>query len=119
LIIEIKTPMTPLLGGQYRGQVFPPSGELAGAVTQAIDQRRLLLGDPTLNLEAAEAAAFHPRVIVLAGDVEGQGLEADRLRSFELFRNELAGVEVVTFDELAAKARALLALFEPPQRDAH
>ena len=50
------------------------------------------------------------------GDVRGpfpesQEVEADKLRSFELFRNELGGVEVVTFDELAAKAEALLELF--------
>jgi hypothetical protein len=111
LIIEIKTPVAPLLAAQYRGQVFPPSGELSGAITQVLDQRRLLLAEPALNLEAADVASFHPRSVVLIGDIESQGIEGDRLRSFELFRNELAGVEVVTFDELAAKADALLELF--------
>jgi hypothetical protein len=111
LIVEIKTPVAPLLAAQYRSQVFPPSGELAGAITQALDQRRLLLGDPALDLQAADAAPFHPRSVVLIGDIESQGVADDKLRSFELFRNELAGVEVVTFDELAAKAGTLLELF--------
>jgi hypothetical protein len=105
LLVEIKTPITPLLAAQYRDQVFPPSGHLAGAITQVLDQRRELLGDPTLNLGAAEAASFHPRAVVLVGDIDSQGITHHKLQSFELFRNELAGVEVVTFDELAAKAR--------------
>jgi hypothetical protein len=59
----------------------------------------------------ADAVPFNPRAVVLIGDLERQGIEDDKRRSFELFRNQLAGVEVVTFDELAAKARGLLELF--------
>lgn len=111
LLAEIKTPVGSLVAAQYR-QVFPPSAELTGAITQVLDQKQLLMVNyPQLELDTAGAVPFNPRAVVLIGDLERQGIEGDRLRSFELFRNELAGVEVVTFDELAAKAEALLELF--------
>lgn len=34
LIVEIKTPCTPLLAAEYRAGVYPPSAELSGAVAQ-------------------------------------------------------------------------------------
>ena len=112
LIVEIKTPVSALLGSSYRAQVFPPSTELLGAVTQVLDQRQLLIENHrALGLEEAGAVPFHPRAVVLIGDLERQQINGDKRRSFELFRNELAGVEVVTFDELAAKAEGLLGLF--------
>jgi len=111
LIVEIKTPVTALMAAQYR-QVFPPSTELAGAITQVLDQKRLLMENyRELGLPDAGAVPFNPRAVVLIGDLDRQQIEGDRRRCFELFRNDLAGVEVVTFDELAAKAEALLELF--------
>jgi len=117
LVVEIKTPVAALLGTQYR-QVFPPSTELAGAITQVLDQEHLLMENyRELRLDEADAVPFNPRALVLVGDLERQGIEGDRRRSFELFRNELAGVEVVTFDELATKAEALLELFRAEADD--
>lgn len=113
VIVEIKTPMTPLLGGEYRQGVFPPSPALTGAITQALDQRLSLSENyRLLDLDKAGAVPFSPRTLVLAGDLDRQSVESDRLRSFELYRNELKGVEIVTFDELAAKAEGLLELFQ-------
>lgn len=114
LIVEIKTPVTPLLGSRYRQGVFPPSHELAGAITQALDQRQTLVANyQALDLASAGATPFHPRVVVVAGDLAAQEVSEGRLRSFELFRNELRGAEVVTYDELAAKAEGFLDLFRP------
>ena len=117
LIVEIKTPVTALLGSRYR-QVYPPSGDLAGAITQVLDQKHLLMANyPKLHLEKAGAVPFNPRALVLIGDLERQRIENDKRRSFELFRNDLAGVEVVTFDELVAKAEGLLELFRAEPED--
>jgi hypothetical protein len=117
LLVEIKTPVAPLLGTRYR-QVFPPSPELVGAITQLLDQERLLVENyRDLQLEEAGAVPFNPRVLVLIGDLERQRIEGEKRRCFELFRNELAVVDVVTFDELAAKAEALLELFRAEEED--
>jgi hypothetical protein len=111
LLAEIKTPVGALVGAPYR-QVFPPSAELIGAITQVLDQKHLLLENASqLGLEDAGAVPFNPRTVVLIGDLERQQVEGDKRRCFELFRNQLGGVEIVTFDELAAKAAGLLELF--------
>jgi hypothetical protein len=111
LIVEIKTPVAPLVGAKYR-QVFPASTDLAGGITQVLDQKHSLLESyPNLKLDAEGVVPFTPRAVVLIGDLDRQVIQGEKLRSFELFRNQLAGVEVVTFDELAAKAEALLELF--------
>lgn len=111
LIVEIKTPVAALLGTKYR-QVFPASADLAGGITQVLDQKHSLLENYlNLELETEGLVPFTPRAVVLIGDLERQGIKGEKLRSFELFRNQLAGVDVVTFDELAAKAEALLQIF--------
>jgi hypothetical protein len=111
LVVEIKSPVTALLGRQYR-QVYPPSRPLAGAITQALDQRHELIANyQQLGLDATGTVPFDPRAVVLIGDLDRQALDEDQLRSFELFRNQLGSVEVVTFDELAAKAEAVLEAF--------
>jgi len=115
LLVEIKTPMTPLLAPHYR-QVYPPSNDLSGAITQVLDQRHSLIQNyDNLGFEQEGVVPFSPRAVVLAGDLERQGIEDDRRRSIELYRNDLAAVEVVTFDELAAKADGLLSLFRPDE----
>jgi hypothetical protein len=37
ILLEIKTPMTKLLSGKYRGNVYPPSRELGGSIVQVND----------------------------------------------------------------------------------
>lgn len=112
LLVEIKTPVTALLGSRYRQTVYSPSADVTGAVTQILDQRQVLVANYQALSLGPDTVPFHPRAIVIAGDIESQLDDKLKLRSFELFRNELRGVDVVTFDELAAKAEALLGLFE-------
>lgn len=52
---------------------------------------------------------FDPPLYVIAGDSEQLGTDAGR-RSFELFRNSLRSVTVVSFDELFGRLDALLEL---------
>ena len=37
VLVEIKTPQANLLGGKYRGGVFPPSTDLGGAISQVLE----------------------------------------------------------------------------------
>ena len=95
ILIEIKTPTTPLVGRLYRGS-HPPSAELAGSVVQVLNYRSELIrhlsglkGDTDIKLNA-----FTPRCAVIIGNAEA-GLKDDRSRrSFELFRTNLKDVEV-------------------------
>lgn len=107
-IVEIKTPKSNLLGNrEYRGGVFAPSVGISGAVSQVIDQRYLLQKHITMllaNSRDTDASTYAVGCIVIAGTTPT--IDAKK-KSFELFRNNLAGVVVITFDELLDKLKAL------------
>ena len=116
LLVEIKTPTSPLLRlkEKYRNQVYAPGLDLAGGVQQIAHAREtfvrnyytLLANDPSLGV-----SHITPRALLIIGMLPGPGAP-EELRNFELFRSSLRDVEVVTFDELIAKAKALLQMLE-------
>lgn len=115
---EIKHHKTSLLGEQYRSGAWSPSKEVSGAIVQVqqtvhLASRELgdyiqdqsddgeLLGTGTFNLQ--------PRSYLIVGSLDqltgdGGGPIPDKVRSFELFRRNLHEPEVITFDELVARA---------------
>ena len=120
--VEIKRHDTPLLGSiQYRPDVWPPSAELAGGVSQvqttvhaAIESlgHKLMprddMGDPTgevlFNVE--------PRSCLVVGSLEqfqtDRGVNVPKFRSFELYRRHTWRPEIITFDELLQRARFIV-----------
>nr|WP_249788443.1 Shedu immune nuclease family protein [Bradyrhizobium sp. G127] len=108
-LIEIKTPDTLLIEKTpYRGDLHAPSRELTGAVNQILDQRHHLQKSiPALkdNSGAWDVQSYAIQGLVIAGRIpEGAAL----LKSFELFRNALKSVTIITFDELGHKLEHLL-----------
>ncbi|QDC37278.1 Shedu immune nuclease family protein [Sphingobium fuliginis] len=107
-IVEIKTPQTPLLEGRtYRGEVHAPTKQLSGAITQVLDQRYQLqtsIDHRKVSSGVYDVFSFAMQGLVIAG--RDPTAPAER-KSFELLRNGLKDVTVVTFDELLAKLRAL------------
>jgi len=113
ILVELKTPVTKLLGSRYRKGVFKPSAELSGSIVQALDYRRelsrsiqSLLKDTDKKIEI-----FNPRCVVVAGDATTELDTEVKRRSFELYRASLKDLEVVTYDELFKKAEVLATLF--------
>ena len=114
-LIEIKSPTTPLLGAKYRKNVYAPSQQLVGAITQALHYRLSLLNDlKTLRSESPGLQVHDPRVFVVIGDAEREGFTEVKRRSFQLFRHTLNRVEILTYDELFNGLANLAALLEPP-----
>lgn len=121
--VEIKRHDTPLLGSnQYRPDVWPPSSELAGGVSQvqttvqaAIESlgHKMMprddMGDPTgeilFNIE--------PRSYLVVGSLDqfqtNRGINVPKFRSFELYRRHTWRPEIITFDELLQRARFIVA----------
>ena len=114
-LVEIKTPTSDLIGQTaYRPpNVFRPSADLAGATVQLLTDKSSLLAEAH-NLAgkttSEEFATFNPDCLLIVGSLTG--LEDDRLRSFELYRQGLKDVQVITFDELRRKVENLLALLQ-------
>jgi hypothetical protein len=113
VLIEIKTPVAKLLGSEYR-DIYPPSHELAGAVTQALNYRLSLLNELYgLQARSPDLRVHFPAVFVLIGDAEREGMSEAQRRSFELFRSSLKDVVIQTYDELFAGIANLAVWMEP------
>jgi hypothetical protein len=110
VLIEIKTPAKPLLGSEYRDDVFPLSRDLAGAISQVIHYRESLMADTTVRQEG-KLSLSEPQCAVLIGHRDQ--LAGDfRKRAFERFRERLVGVTIITFDEFFGRIQTLQTLFE-------
>jgi hypothetical protein len=106
-LVEIKTPKTPLFARSLRPGVFPPGHELSAAVTQVLDQRYQIEGQLTQlkeNSDRHDIERFAIQCLVIAGSIP---TDRDHKKSFELFRESLHGVSVITFDELLLKLTQL------------
>lgn len=115
---EIKHHRTDLLAEEYRSGAWRPSNELSGAVVQVQQTVRMAVRDLGDYIEdragdgsRAGTGTFivRPRSFLIVGSLEqllGQsgGPIDDKVHSFELFRRNLHEPEVITFDELLARA---------------
>lgn len=110
VLIEIKTPTTPLLGSQYRQDVFPMSADIIGAISQAMHYRDSLLADPRVR-ESADLSPAEARCLVIAGSANRELKDPGRQQSFERFRERLLGLTIVTFDEMFKRLDELQKLF--------
>lgn len=112
-LIEIKTPKTSLLGKQYRTNSYSISDELSGSIVQVASYKSSLLQEYNSLIRGASKTfeAFNPPAIVVIGNTN-ELKDSEKRMSFELFRNGLKDVQVVTYDELFAKVETLVNLLE-------
>lgn len=111
VLIEIKNPTAALLGSKYRANVFPPSADLVGAISQVIHYRESLSNDPEVR-HGAGLSSSEPRCLIITGCRSHELTDDFRKRSFERFRERLIGVTIVTFDEVFDRIKSLNALFQ-------
>lgn len=120
--VEIKTPTTPLLEARkYRTGCWAPSYELAGGVSQVQTsvslasesiRTRLTGKGPAGNPTGEEAFNYAPKSFLVIGSlgqfVGEHGVNEERFRSFELYRRHTTSPEILTFDELYARAQFIV-----------
>lgn len=110
-IIEIKTPNTKLIeNDKYRENVFIPSSELTSAVVQIKEQKDSFLKQynsikTRSEEDGYEINSFDPKCYLVLGNTEK--LNKKQLKTFNLYRNELRNVEIITFNELISKIKIL------------
>jgi hypothetical protein len=106
-VVEIKTPQTPLLTTKEdRNNIFPPSSELVTAVCQVLHYtNRCVQESDSTNGDGTRKPQYlhNSRGLIVVGDSKTLDSE-NKKRSFEIFRNSLSSINVLTYDELRQKA---------------
>ena len=111
-----------LLEKYDRSAVWSPAKELRGAVAQIqktlhkvnlkVSQNTQHVSDKEGNPTGETVAFVKPRGLVLVGTLEQfsteHGINEEMFASFELYRQHLNGVEVLTYDELYERARFII-----------
>ena len=114
-IVEIKTPRTKLLNARpYRSDVYTPSGDLVGAINQALEQKYQFekgIAQIKENSGMYDIESYSVHCCLIIGTMPS---DKNRLRSFELFRRNSKNVEITTYDELLKKAEATQGFFDIP-----
>lgn len=120
-----------LTGSSYRSGCWGPSTELTGAVVQVQQTVRMAVRDlgeyvEELAVDGSRTGTgtfiTQPRAYLVVGSLsqlEGAGGPIDdKVHSFELFRRNLTHPEIITFDELLARAEWHVKLAEEQTDDA-
>jgi hypothetical protein len=106
-IVELKKPNTPLIGQEYRSNVFAPSQELMGSIVQVLDQRLKLVTDVAgirYRSKSTDLEVFAVECVVVAGRIP---IEEAKRSSFEIMRSQMKDIRIVTFDELLERLHLL------------
>lgn len=120
--VEIKTHATELLDSKpYRSGCWGPSKELSGAIAQvqgtvasAIENlsSKISIEDGLGNPTGEEIYNYQPKSYLVIGSMAEfsteNGVNKDKLRSFELLRRNTSNPEIITFDELYERARFIV-----------
>lgn len=113
--IEIKTPEDSLIiGGQYRGaglvigvnSIYSINTKLTGAVNQVLNQRKEYL---KLHQEKNGRLLNNSKCVVIIGITPKENV---KIKSFDLYRNSLRDVEIITYNELFQRIYNILEIFE-------
>lgn len=114
VLIEIKTPLTKVLGPEYRNGAYPLSSELTGALAQVLRYRQSLMQE-FHNLTSGQEkrpTLGEPRCLVIAGHAKNQLKNPAMRESCELQRDRLQGATIITYDELFGRVAQIIALIE-------
>ena len=114
LIVEIKTPVSPLLSSkEYRQGTYRFSDDLGGGISQTLKYKHELQANCRSLQEGTQFTAFDPKCLILSGDYsrEIRG-DTSKRRSFSLLRNDWRNISIVTYDELLGKVKLLVQLLE-------
>ncbi len=119
VLVEIKTPQALLVEEAiYRNKAHRVGEDVAGGVAQLQSNCRTWATEGSRQEENAEAlheadiGTCEPKGILVVGDTRQLSTPLKR-RSFESFRRNLHNPEILTFDELLARAQWIVANEEP------
>jgi hypothetical protein len=115
ILIELKTPCTDILGKGYR-QTYSMSNEMSGAISQTLNYKHQIQ-QHYMSLQMADKKdvfeVINPRTLLIIGNFKNE-LNGDsvKIEAFELFRQNLKDVCILTYDELFTKVEILKSILQ-------
>lgn len=110
-IVEIKTPLKKIFDTNtpYRKpDIYSIGKEVTGGLVQVMSQKDKLQKEFHIISKGAYKS-FNPKCVLILGDLKR--LRVNQLESFELFRNNIKGCEIITYDELLERTNLILGQF--------
>ncbi|MBP1466238.1 DUF4263 domain-containing protein [Candidatus Chloroploca sp. M-50] len=114
VLVDIKKPQSELLTTRlYRNKVWGPSSELSGGAAQLQSNCRTWVIEGSRQdenrdlLHGEDIYTYEPKGILVIGNTR-QLDDTNKRASFELFRRNLHNPEIITYDELLARAEYLV-----------
>lgn len=116
VLVEIKTPSTPLLQGnsQCRSGTWSLSRELTDALAQIqtnIHRWELRGAEEPINRDRLESKGVYtvkPKGIIVIGLLRHLREPRSKRETFQRFRQSIHGIEILTFDEVHRRARFIV-----------
>jgi hypothetical protein len=111
-MIEIKKPNTELLSTEtYRNNLYSPSKELSGGIVQLRKQKdQFTKKYDGILIESMKKnkyfKSYDPKMYLIIGNTND--FDEYKNESFELFRNELKDIEIITYNELLNKLELII-----------
>jgi hypothetical protein len=115
VLVELKTPCTGILGKEYR-QTFSMSNEMSGAISQTLNYKHQIQQN-YVSLQMADKKdvfeVINPRTLLIIGNFTKEiSVDNTKIEAFELFRQNLKDVCILTYDELFAKVEILKSILQ-------
>ena len=113
VLVDIKKPQSDLLTTRpYRNKVYGLSQDLVGGVAQLQSNCRTWAENSRSDenrelLESRGIYTYEPKGILVIGNTKQLGV-VNKRATFELFRRNLHNPEIITYDELLARAEFLI-----------
>ena len=114
VLVEIKKPVTALIGSRYRSNSYEIGSELANGIAQLQAQcvSWVTEGSRQANnqkrLWEEKIETYQPKGILVIGKLDSlSGDDVYQRQTFELLRKSISNIDVLTFDELLERAKFL------------
>ncbi|MDD5295177.1 MAG: DUF4263 domain-containing protein, partial [Patescibacteria group bacterium] len=116
VLVEIKTPKTPLLQGikEIRNGAWSLSKNLTDALSQiqaniqTWESQGSNLPENRDKLEKASVYTVKPKGIIVIGNLEEIAVDRQKRETFQRFRKSIHGIDMITFDELYERAKFIV-----------
>lgn len=105
-LFELKRVNAGVLRWDPSHKVWSPAGDLAGAIGQALKYSEALDDQKFVLRERFNLSVVYPRVRVVLG--RSHDWEEDQKRALRRLNAHLAGIEVLTFDQVLARADVMI-----------